>query len=652
MQSALRSSVRHRFRNVAAVAALLGALLTAGAAFADEAFVDALSPRARETFAARGFVVVPGGVEGMIDVYRDGAAAKAAPLVTTDSVLLSTHILVDRLLYATEDAYLYGRVEELSRELVRLSEEQYYLATDPMVKEAARRNTAFFGVGLSLLDPDYFPSEIALGLVERELELIEEAGTTAFSPIMGPTPLDGVAGPGEDYAAYAPSGHYTSSERMARFYRAITWYQRMAFALPEGRVEDVSLTVQALLIARALESEAGVWLELWERVYQPLAFFTGDAGDPSVSDYISMANAVFGEESEIDALADEASVHEFIERVSRVAPAHFETHQLRGMRFLAQRFQPDVRIFDRLAGSAGRGGASSIDVMALLGSRTARAVAEERDAFGSEVYRRGYEEIELELAEMTYEEWTQNLYWSWLHALRAMIGGPPAGAPDFMRSAAWDAKTLNTASASWACLRRGCFASSPAGEGTARSAAGPGFVEPYPELYVRLRELLYHLRDHLWDHYLLDEDLNGAILSHCEFLTTLERWSISYLEGAGVSTVPPAVAAYHRTLASSGRVPGVPVAPASSGPSGTASVAVAHTDFTSGRDFSVGLGAPDIIVARASLSGGPVVCRGAVLSFYEFSSSSEERVTDDEWAALVHSGAVERPVWVDRYLVP
>jgi len=635
------------------VAATLVALIATGFAPARAAdrSAEGLSPQAREALDARGFVAVPQTAGGMRGIYEDVSAAGLPPFVTTDSVLLTTHKLLDRILYSIEDAYVYDLLEELSRELVRLSEEQYYLATDSRVKEAARRNSAFFAVGLSLLDPDYFPSEIALGLTERELELIEEARAVSFSPIMGPTPLDGVAGPGEDYSAYTPTGHYASSDRMDRFYRAVTWYRRMAFALPEGRVEDPSLTIQALLVARALESEAGVWLELWERLHEPLAFFAGGAGDPTVRDYIEMADEVFGEEFEIDALADDAKLLEFIEHVSQEAPAHFETHQLRGMRFLAQRFYPDVPIFDRLADPEGSGLGSTIDVMALLGSRTAREVAEERDAFGSESYRRGFEEIELELDEMTYDEWTRDLSWSWLHSLGAMLAGPPEGAPAFMQTSAWDAKVLSTASASWACLRDGCFVPSAAAELAGASVAGAGFIEPYPELYARLRELLYQVRDHLWNHYLLDEDLNGAILRYCEFLTTLERWSVSYLEGDTVARVPPELTAYHRTLVTIADTPGVPRG-RTTARDGAFFVSVAQTNFATGSDLQVGIGPPDLVLARVPLGGEPVVCSGGALSFYEFASSGASGPTAREWAALVRDGVYDRPEWASRYLVP
>ena len=246
--------------------------------------IPGLSDSSIGILSEQDFVAISGEARSPAQSYHMLREQGVNPFITADVVLRTTRLFIDEILLTLEEDKLYERLEELSREMVRLSGDQYLRATDSTTREAARLNVAFFSVGLSLLDPEFFPSETALGLVERELALIEEGEVIGFSPIMGATPLDGVAGPGEDYSHYIAEGHYASSDRLERFHRAVTWYSRMAFALPEGRVEDYRLTIQALLIVRALEEEAGDWLELWSLVYDPLLFFRGGAGDPTVLD--------------------------------------------------------------------------------------------------------------------------------------------------------------------------------------------------------------------------------------------------------------------------------------------------------------------------------------------------------------------------------
>ena len=113
---------------------------------------------------------------------------------------------------------------------------------------------------------------------------------------------------------------------------------------------------------------------------------------------MEIADEVFGEEFDIDRVADEELVIEFADRVAEIAPAHFESHELRGMRFLPRRFLPDRVVFWRLGSSEERPLPSTLDLMALLGSRTARDEIE--DAFGNDRYRLGFRQIERTIDEV------------------------------------------------------------------------------------------------------------------------------------------------------------------------------------------------------------------------------------------------------------
>lgn len=639
--------------------ALLGAILlfvttaapapSAAAAEAGPSGVRLTGEQAR-ALEERGFVVVEGEADDLAAQYEELRAKGIPAFISADSALYVTGLVLDQTLAVIEDDYLYDRLLELSRELVRLSEEQYLSTSDPIVKEDARRNIAFFAVGLSLLDPDYFPSEFGRGLVERELALIEEARITANSPIMGPTPLDGVLGPGEDYTRYTPVGRYTATERLGRFYRAMTWYGRMAFALPEGRVESYGLTRQALLIVRALESEAGEWFELWERVYDPTAFYLGDSGDPTIREYTEIADEVFGEEFEIELVADEELVNEFAERVADVAPPHFESHELRGMRFLGRRYLPDTRIFWRLGSSEERPVPSTLDLMALLGSRTAREEIE--DAFGNDAYRIGFKEIEREFDGKTYGDWTQDLFWSALYAISALYEGPPTGAPGFMRGPAWDAKVLSTGAAAWVGLRYQASCASVSGALASFDAAWeadrPPLVEPYPDLYARLRELVQNLRDRLWENYLIDEEIDADLERYSAFLTSLERLAAEAVAGEGTGSeladFRRAVRLFSDPASRRLSIEDTAAVPACS--------ALAYSDIASGRLLEVAVGYPDIIYVRVDVGEGPTVYGGVVFSFFEFEREGEGDLRGERWPSVLRASEPERPPWVDRFLQP
>ncbi len=632
----------------------LFALVVGGAAIGHAGIADipGLSDSSLEALSGRGFVAVSGGASNPAQGYSILRKQGVDPFITADIVLRATRLFLDEILLTLEEEELYERLEELSREMVRLSGDQYLRATDSTVREAARLNLAFFSVGLSLLDPEFFPSETALGLVERELALIEEGTVVGFSPIMGATPLDGVAGPGEDYSHYISQGHYASSERLRRFHRAVTWYSRMAFALPEGRVEDYRLTIQALLVVRALEEEAGDWLELWSLVYDPLLFFHGGAGDPTVLDYMEIAGDVFGEEFGIELLSDQELVMRFAERVGEIAPPHFETHELRGLRFLCPRDFHYKQGFRRLGSASDDAPSVALSLMALLGSRAARSVLDEQDAFDREIYRLGYRELELELEKATYGDWTRDLYWSWLHAISALFEPSGNQLPDFARTRAWETRMLSTAAAAWADMRR-----APAGHldpafslrGALPEVEGHCLtVEPYPELYVRLRDLLDNLRDKLWKSYLLDDSIAARMDTYRDFLVSLEgacTTPIGYAGQLGAESDAPL-----KQASGSGFIGGVESGRQRRSPTESAAfIALVYRDFGTGTVIEVAVGDPDLIYIRVGQGEDELIFGGVISSFYEFKTTGEEALTTDEWLREL-DGSPPRPEWVMVFL--
>ncbi len=642
--------MREHLRRTATVCVIVLAAVAvmSSPAFSEETGgVPDVSAWSRRVLSERGFVVVPSDVTGIPEAYASVRGQGVHTFITADTVLRTTRLFLDEVLLELEDGVLYDRLTQLSREMVRLSEDQYLLVRDPTVREAARLNYAYFAVGLSLLDPEFFPSEIGLALVERELDLIQEGRVLGLSPIMDASPLDDVAGPGEDYSHYVPVGHYAASDRLSRFHRAVTWYGRMAFALPEGRRSDYRLTIQGLLVARALEEEAGEWYELWERTYEPLLFFRGGAGDPTVTDYMEIADDVFGEEFELEALADLEAVAVFAERVREIAPPHVETHSLRGMRFLPPREFRDTAYFRRLGVGVPDGPSPSLSLMALLGSTAARRELDRADVFASEVYRLGYREIELELEELTYGDWTEDLYWSWLYIVAALFEPPRDSRPTYMRTDAWETRMLSTGAAAWSDLRR-APASVVEPTRALRSALPVtegecALVEPYPELYVRIADLVGHVRDTLWEHELLGRHLAERLDAYEGFIGSLERSCFSIFSRGTLVQISRGADA--RTVEDGDARMSDP----------QPFVATVFSDLSSGIAIDVGLGRPDILYLEVEQNGETSVFGGVISSFYEVEREVTTERRLNAWERRFHGEPgrpqpPERPRWVLEFV--
>ena len=97
-----------------------------------------LAPGAVWALRDHGFVVVPGTAPDYAQAYVELREAGIPALITVDSALSSTDAVIDATIFSLESGELYDRLTELSRELVRLTEQQYILASDSMVREAAR----------------------------------------------------------------------------------------------------------------------------------------------------------------------------------------------------------------------------------------------------------------------------------------------------------------------------------------------------------------------------------------------------------------------------------------------------------------------------------------------------------------------------------
>jgi len=324
------------------------------------------------------------------------------------------------------------------------------------------------------------------------------------------------------------------------------------------------------------------------------------------------------------------------------------------MRFLARPTLPDTRYFVRLSGPPETPLPTGLDLAGLLGSSWARSALEERDAFASDLYRRGFEEIARELEGMTYGQWTVDVATSWLYALESLADAPAPGPFPATAAPLWGAKQASTIAAGWALVRRapvGLAGAVAPRTGEAAGAWGPAdgpaaapevvppLVEPQPLLYGRLRELVEHARDRLWENYLLDDSLESLLAGHRDFLASLEARAAGDQGRAGRRDArgPGLPSRHARSLAA--RLPwsAVPVAPESF-------VTTVFTDLVSGRELSAGVGPPDaIVVAVRDGESGDAVCRGAVFSYYEFETGPGSESGTSSTAGGRGGGA--RPWW-------
>jgi hypothetical protein len=630
-----------------------------------------LSEPQRALLQQAGFVVRPTNTAQIYQIYQDLDKRSEPVFVTTDALLHSYHILYDYTLRFAEINHFVADLQGLTKAMLSAAEAQMEGTTGD-VQAAARRNLAFFAVAASLLDLAFTPPAPVKDLVSQELALIAAHDGFAQSPIFGYK---------EDYSQYVPRGHYTRNETFERYFRAMMWFGRIGFRLrpgedpgsiAAGRME----TRQAILIVAALHgSQVGdePAVKVWERIYEPTVFFVGATDDLNVYDYSTLIRQVYGERFSAGDLADEARLDSFIAEAQKLRPPRilsgYVTDQqdvvaaTRGFRFMGQRFVPDSYIFQQLVyNKVGtqdepRGMPRGLDIPAALGSQRAYEIL---DTLYKETHYANYatqmEKMRQEFAALPPEQWTENLYWSWLYSLRPLLEVKGEGYPAFMQSAPWVDKDLHTFLGSWTELRHDTILYAKQSYAVFATAIQPpptpahGYVEPRPEVFGRLAALARQTREGLDARGLLNDEFRGKLSRMETLLTSLTQMAEKELAGQPLSEEEQArirqIGGVLEELTTfTQEVEGKLTSEADER---MAIVADVHTDPNTGQALEEGVGDAFLIYVIAPVDGRPTVTKGGVFSYYEFTQPMSARLTDEAWQAL--SPKPEQPAWTQTFI--
>ncbi len=647
-----------------------------------------LNPDIRRTLERHGFVIIDRGTEeDLTAVYDWLDDSGIPPFVTVDTLLHMYHHQFGQTLKTIEENEFAPALAEFSRAMMEISLEHSEVLSEDL-QEAARRNTAYFGVGLRLLEPDAVVPDIAQDLVSAEVDLIEATAGFTESPIFA---YD------EDYSQYEPRGHYTRSETLERYFLAMTWYGRLAMLLRGGDDALISehdariQTLQACFIAGTLYGDDHPdLLETWRRIYAVTAFYVGFADDLTPQEYAEAIETVLDSTVTWTEIAEADTLHALqSELVTYRAPQiyggtgqieidpPFTPEQLdelledtMGMRLLGQRFIPDGYMMQELGaprvgefvgdgepfsmemtpGGPQRVFPRGLDVMAVLGSERAYEILE---AEGDTAWMRYDEQLAAlreEFNDVPRQDWNRNLYWGWLYSLRALIAPVEEGYPSFMRTDAWVDRTLWAALASWTELRHDTILYAKQPYMPVLTAmpmppdAPPGYVEPRPEFYARLLALARMTTAGLHEMEVLDETALERLERLEQIIERLLVISLTQLRGEPIGAEDEdylAEIAEHlkRTLIDIEEEE-------------TKSTIVADvlTDTNTRQVLQQGVGYVKLLIAAYQLPDGRIVLgAGPVLSQYEFKCPMEDRLTNEAWRDLLREDPPDPAPWVDRF---
>ena len=621
----------------------------------------------QQMIESNGFVVsAHQGYDHIHEILSENEDSVLPSFVSSDAVLHAFHVLYDLALREAEVYSFWDSIGTLTNSLLDSSYEQYLNAPEGRWKDAALRNAMFFSVAISLLDSEALIRPEVQEAVNEVLALMEAHDGFSDEWFMEYM---------EDFSQYIPRGHYTRSELLGQYFKAMMWFGRVMFRLvPSGDLESnergMDETAQAILLTLALTEDvvgfpngtSGFYV--WDAIYEPTAFFVGSADDLLPSEYLALIRETYGAYVTPTILDDDALLDQFIEAaltlrepmiLSSLIVTKDELNQTKGLRFMGQRYIPDSYILGQLVFDHvdDRFMPKGLDVMAALGSDRAWELLDDQKHYGN--YVEQMEMLWSVVASITDAEWTKNLYYLWLYSLLPLLNDPGAGYPMFMQSAAWVDKQLMTALSSWAELRHDTILY--AKQSYTYLTGGPpeppiGYVEPVPRVYARLAALCRMMISGLGERSLLSELIGSKLGLLHDFLRSLQAISIKELTGTPLNETE--IQVIHFSGDTLELVTSLPENEnhISDADTKMAVIADVHTDPNSKTILEVGVGNPMVIYVAVPIGDEIVLTRGGTFSYYEFVQPMSDRLTDEAWQDMLDAGEEPPyPSWFSSFVV-
>ena len=622
-------------------------------------------------------------VDDLVDSYPGGdlddmvdEALFVPNFVTTDLFLHAFHLVFSRGLKNIENVSFAPALETMLKDsLTKLDALEKNAGGDNFVKSSFARARDFLTIPAVLIAGNAEPVETSAMKPSRaaldEIGKILKAEGISVSPISGKN---------EDYTFYLPRGHYTGSEELSRYFRAMAYLGGMPVLLNAQKIDTEENRKNAALIAIlcALFEDAEL-KKSWESVYEPLTWLIGAADDPSIGEYGPIVKKILGgkldglaDAQTLDALTKEliaaAPAPEIIDRAGSEAglPQEKREAESSGFRLMGRRFVLDAWMFGQLTSpnvgsyETPRNLPKAEDVMAVLGSPAAEAFLES-DKRDIPKYADALKYVKAESE--AYLEKSGNVVTDWLKML-SLVLTEKSSKQFFQNAPLWDAKRLLSASASWAEMKHDTvlYAKQSFAEmgGNGDWVVEPfdrpdprGYVEPSPLVFGAMADTLDRLAKIAGKYSLgVQERDYDKGMEMIDVKAKAEALRVQALIFRGIAekemNEEPLSEENYRAIASITNylnadllLYSMYLEPDEADLLRMALVSDVATDAQAGRVLHVATGTPRRLYVFVDDKGsGPRVTIGYTYSYYEFERAlGDGRMTDEEWKKLVYDEA-------------
>jgi len=420
-------------------------------------------------------------------------------LVTTDAMLHALHDAYSELLMRTEENILSPMLRDI---LLRTRDHLAVNLSDNPVQGAIYADVdIYLQVGLALLSGEQLqtlPPEIK--------EHVDRARKA--NQVVNNFSLFGVVRT-IDFTRFKATGHYYRTWELEKYFQAMMWLALVDLPLLGYDIDGTpKIYLEPLGAATLLRNamDAAGTREVWEELETFLVAMFGVSDNLNLPDLdrllddsgiTTVAEALAADSDDLLALlrTDNYGKQRIVGSILPVPAYGTEPHPqpvsfvLLGQRFALDSYVLSQLVFDRLivdGKKVPRAFPCGLDVMAAMGNE--RAITHLEQELTKYGYYDNLGQLRGHVAGLDESVWTQSLYNSWLDAIRALnVASTELNFPQCMRTAAWADKTLHAQLASWAQLRHDTMLYvKPSYTGLPVCEYPDGYVEPYPEFYLRL----------------------------------------------------------------------------------------------------------------------------------------------------------------------
>lgn len=627
-----------------------------------------------------GFVIsekkhFPTFVYGYESVY-----AQDLPLyVSADSIMYAVHRSYDSILKALEYASLIPELHDL---LQSMRDKLSQGGAKALGSEARADADLYLAVAHALL-MDRATTPVAGGDQAKINALV--AGAMAHEGVSDVKLFGSTRH--MDFSQFEPRGHYTDSQELERYFRAMMWLGRVDFRFIETQ-EDGTQVFQRRQLEGAYvlqELAKGDSLARHTRIDSAIRAFVGESDYMTLPQLGSLLQDLgLADASGLARLSDTQIATVIKEKGygSQRISSHVMINGLgkgtlplsSSFAFFGQRYVVDSHVFSNVVYDRVKGGEvrrmmpNPLDVgFAALGNDQAGML------LNSEMQKYDYagdlHMMRVLVDAHPQEFWEDNLYNRWLVSLRELSPGNTLantmGLPKIAQTEAWGRRLLNTQLASWAELRHDTILYAKQSYTGGASCQFPtAYVDPYPAFYARVAEFAEHgvkmaagldfsktpqLATQVPNYFQTLRDVAtmlGEMAQNERDGVPLTQAHLDFINQAVVVQLgcgdPTGSSGWYRQLFFDD-YDSVHEDP---------TIADVHTQPTDevgnpvGRVLHVGTGLPRLMVVTADPCGTPQAYVGVASAYFEQVTENFQRKTDEEWRQDLQSATPADVPWM------